>query len=114
MSDVVRVWAKRPFGYGTFPRLSRGQVFELSRQPNDEKLLRLGYVEELRKNVTTFQCAVCGAEFIGESERLSHGQTVHATRVRTPFEEDQLLEREEKLLAEVAPLNLENTAASKK
>lgn len=114
MAGGTRVWAKRPFGYGRYPRLSRGQVFELGTQPNDEKLMRLGYVEELTKDVTTFQCAICGAEFIGESERLSHGRIDHPTRERTPLEEDQLLDREEKFLNEVAPLNLDNTAASKK
>jgi len=108
------VWAKRPFGYGRFAPLSRGQVFELSGNANDEKLVRLGYVAELESNAVTFECSVCGGEFVGESERLAHGRSSHITRELSPIEEDQLVEREERMLNEIAPLNLDNTAASRK
>ena len=106
-----KVWAKRPIGYGT-QEIDRGQVFELAGARNDQKLLRLGYVEEWAgKSKDLVECAACGAQFIGGDERRGHYEKRHV-RVLSPEEEDARADREERFLAEVAPLHLEKTEAS--
>lgn len=106
-----KVWAKRPIGYNS-QEIDRGQVFELAGARNDEKLLRLGYVEEWPgKPKDLVECAACGAQFIGGDERRGHYEKRHV-RVLSPEEEDSRAEREERFLAEVAPLHLEKTEAS--
>lgn len=105
--------ARRPIGYdGT--QLDRGQVFVLTGARNDEKLVRLGYIGPLSKRDETYACGECGAEFIGIAERNAHGDERHRTRELTPYEEDQRLERQERLLETVAPLHLDKTLASQK
>jgi hypothetical protein len=106
-----RYWARRPFGYSG-RQLDRGQVLTLTGAVNDEKLVRLGYVARVERNDTTYQCAECGAEFIGISERSSHGNTRHRERELDPHEEDALVERQERMLEQVAPLYLDKTTAS--
>lgn len=106
-----KVWAKRPIGYGN-QEIDRGQVFELAGARNDSKLLRLGYIEEWAgKPRDLVECAACGARFIGGDERRGHYEKRHV-RVLSPEEEDNRAEREERFLAEVAPLHLEKTEAS--
>jgi hypothetical protein len=51
--------ARRPFDYAG-KALDRGQVFELAGSRNDEKLLRLRYVEEWKgKDKDLHECAAC-------------------------------------------------------
>lgn len=109
-ADLKRYVARRPFDYGRLS-LDRGQVFELAGAPNDERLVRLGFVAQHDDSVTAI-CSVCGGEFIGESERRGHGDKQHSGRQLSPFEEDQRAEREERQLQQIAPLHLEKSAAS--
>jgi len=106
MATKRRYWAKRPFGYAG-QDLDRGQIVELISARNDEKLIRLGYFAPVEKKAETFRCAVCGAEFIGPAERTYHGDKRHSGKVLTPEEEDRRAEREERLMEELAPLNLD-------
>ena len=109
----VRVFARRPFDYGAL-ELDRGQVFELAGAANDEKLTRLGYCAEVDKGAEMSECSECHAEFIGLAEKVGHGQKRHPEVPFTPDQIDRMEEREEKRLDVVAPLYLENTAASRR
>jgi len=108
-----KCWARRPFTYAG-QELDRGQITELVGARNDEKLVRLGYLAPVEGKAEIYQCAVCGAEFIGYAEREYHGDKRHSDKVRTPEDEIRMLEREEKLMEEVAPLNLDKTARKRK
>ncbi len=113
MADIAI--ARRPMGYGArYPQLDRGQVFELTGQPNDEKLVRLGYCEVIPETYETSDCGRCGARFIDDATRAAHGRNKHIDRVLTPLEEDQRADREERQLQELAPLNMEKTEASQR
>lgn len=108
---MAQYFARRPFGYGRLGNLDRGQVVELQGAPNDEKLIRLGYLmEHSGRDVSA--CGECGAEFIGDAERAAHGKDRHRERPLTPAEEDAQIERKERMLSQVAPLFYENTKAS--
>lgn len=137
-----RYFARRgPFGYGSHDVLDRGQVIILERLANDEKLVRLGYLEPLSENVETYTCAECGAEFIGEPERRGHGDRRHRVDPYDRFDPnataapmtggrdrgqrlanaqamrgDVLAEQaaETALLNDVAPIYWDKTAASQK
>lgn len=101
-----------PFDYAG-QGYDRGQLIQLGGYPNDDRLIRLGYVAALEKGAEIYDCAVCGGRFIGLRERTQHGDKRHAPpRVMTPAEEDAAAESEERMLDTVAPLYLEKTAAS--
>lgn len=105
------VFARRPIGYGD-KQMDRGQVFELAGARNDEKLVRLQYVEEWKgKKSDLHECAACGAQFVGGNERQGHYEKRHLRVELSPEEEDRRLDREERMLAEVAPLALDKVAA---
>lgn len=105
------VFARRPFGYAG-KELDRGQVFDLVSARNDEKLLRLQYVEEWKgKKSDLHECAACGAQFVGGNERQGHYERRHLRVVLSPEQEDARLEREERMLNEVAPLALDKVGA---
>lgn len=106
------VWAKRPIGYDG-EELDRGQLFRLKHCKNDEKLLRINYVGE-PPDEDSYTCVECGGEFIGIAERDAHGKNRHSSQTLTPFQEDERQEREERMLAQVAPLDLSKTKASSK
>ncbi|MGA9772355.1 MAG: hypothetical protein WBV94_25200 [Blastocatellia bacterium] len=110
-----KMWARRPIGYNG-RQLDRGQVFELENAPNDEKLVRLGYVAELPRDTKPVECGVCGGKFYDENMRAAHGKERHPDRFRELSDEEleQEEDRRERLLEKVAPLNLEKTAASLK
>lgn len=109
----TRYFVRRPCDYGRLGTLDRGQVISLLGARNDETLVRLAYFAEYTGE--TAVCSVCGAEFVGEPERTAHGNKRHSERDRdlSPAEEDARLEREERMLEQTAPLNLENTKASR-
>jgi len=111
LSMAQRFWAKRPFDYAG-ANLDRGQVFELTGARLDEKLTRLGYIEEVAKRATLHECAGCGAQFVGIGERTGHYEKRHVEKYLTPEEEDARWDREEKMLEVVAPLNMAATAAA--
>lgn len=106
----ARYWARRPLTY-LGVELDRGQVLALKGGPNDERLVRLGYVAELDPHAELVTCADCGAEFVGISERTGHGEARHRPqRPRDPREDDAAAAREERLLEEIAPLYHERAA----
>lgn len=109
----TKYYARRPFDYGD-KQVDRGQVLELLGLRNDEKLIRLGFVLELRRGEHICPCGVCGAQFVGDNELNAHGAMRHANRFQqlSPEEEDRQLDRQEKMLEQVAPLYLDKTAAS--
>jgi hypothetical protein len=65
------------------------------------------------RDASTVTCAPCGAEFIGDGERRGHGDKRHRVRSLDPREEDRLVDREERVLEQVAPLYLDKTAATR-
>lgn len=106
-------FARRPFGYGRVGHLDRGQVTELLGLPNDEKLTRLGYLMQCDPKVVPAECGECGAKFVGDAERAAHGSDRHRDVDLDPLTEDEKAERRERHLEQVAPLFIENSAASK-
>jgi hypothetical protein len=110
---ATRAFARRGgFEYLGKP-LDFGQLFELAGARNDEKLVRLGYVQEWTgKPKDAAKCRVCGAEFISESYRDRHGNARHSERALTPDQEDAQAERDDRFAAEVAPIAWEKTAAA--
>lgn len=69
--------ARRSFGYTADLDVDRGQVFRLTGQINDEKLIRLGYVEPVGAKPSTFPCRTCGKEFVDPGVRDGHGRFRH-------------------------------------
>lgn len=59
--------------------LERGEVFQLRNQPNDFKLLRYDYVEEIdedtEKNIA--RCLGCGREFADGSYQRAHNRAAN-------------------------------------
>lgn len=110
----VLVWARRGFGYDHELDVDRGQVFKLRGHINDEKLLRLGYVEEFSTSTASYTCAECGMKFVGVLERAGHGKERHRNRNLTPHEEDSQADSRERRENEMAPLYLDKTEASQK
>ena len=71
------VFARRGnWGYGDISVLDAGQMFALGGFRNDEKLVRLGYVEPAGK-AKGFECNRCGSKFIDEHSRDMHGRKRH-------------------------------------
>jgi hypothetical protein len=99
------------FEYAGQP-IDRGLIFPLAGGMNDEKLVRLGYVTLLEGKAETYRCAVCGAEFVGISERTGHGDLRHKQRSLTPEEEDRFEDRQEKQNEQLGPLYLDKTKAA--
>ena len=125
--------------YGNIP-LERGRLIRMLGLANDQKMLRLEYIEELLNpdGVTPSECGVCGAEVVGILERDGHFKRAHrdvlAARERTvqdltargtygpndvgfhpqstpdDIETEQIIQREN----EISPLRLDKTAASRK
>ena len=110
MADLY--YARRPFGYGD-GMLDAGQVVELGGFINDEKLVRLGYLEKVKGKVAPLECRVCPSKFLDDGARQRHGNRTHSKRVLDPREEDARIEREARLLQEVAPLYLDKTAEAR-
>ena len=112
--QVPRFVARRTFGYSR-QELDVGQVITLAGAPNDEKLVRLGYLVELDPRAETHRCAECGQDFSTFGARDAHGSRRHRPRAAMdPLEEDAAAEREERVLDREAPLYLEKTLASQK
>jgi hypothetical protein len=115
------------FGYAG-KNYDRGQIIELIGAPNDEKLLRLGYISELKeKSPRILECGECGAKFLEDSARVAHGRRHHPARERipemvpavtSPLGDDPRVfvdtdgDREERRRMESTPLYLDKTQAS--
>lgn len=69
--------------YGTIP-LERGRLIRMRGYQNDQKMLRLEYIEEVVDPgmVTPSECGACGGEFIGMAERDQHYQRAHKDILR--------------------------------
>ena len=63
-----KVWARKTFNYNG-SELEQGEVFDLIGARNDEKLLRVGYLEEVKEEV--IHCT-CGKKFVHEVNHLAH------------------------------------------
>lgn len=80
-----RYWCRWPSGftYGGLA-LDAGQVFALRQLRNDADLVRLGYVRPLEGKPRLAHCGVCGAQFLDEARRDSHGRKRHSGRGDAP------------------------------
>lgn len=119
-------WARRPFDYAGVS-LDRGQLLGLAGARNDQKLDRLGYIVALRKSDQRFPCRKCPAQFVDLNTLNAHGTKRHSDRelkAEVPYSprgatvddnlaETQAFEREQRQMDEIAPLNLDNTAANR-
>jgi len=110
-ASTKKYYARRAFDYGP-QSLDRGQVFTLGDYPNNERLIRLGYIAEVPRGSDTYICELDGAEFIGEAERRAHGDKITKRAALDPDEQDRFDEREERIANQVAPLYLDKTAAT--
>lgn len=95
---------------GNTLHLSPGQVFKLAGYPNDEKLVRLGYLAKVTKasmpSGKPFPCRKCGAFFTTERGRDKHGYEKHEqASLRNPHLQ-RLYDRTQELLSMGRRLNL--------
>ena len=67
-----RYISKRSFDYDSGIKFEHGQIVELRGLPNDEKLLRLGYVLPYSKDGTEQECIQCGKSFGSTSGYVMH------------------------------------------
>ena len=116
MSTQKSYWARRPFDYSDDVGYDRGEfIGPLGGLTNDEALIRLQYVGEFKSkaaNPRLFPCRECGKKFIEEALREMHGRTRHRARTLSPEQAERAEDKEERMLEQVAPLNLERTKAS--
>ncbi|MEO8483333.1 MAG: hypothetical protein ABI634_14060 [Acidobacteriota bacterium] len=136
-SGTASYVARRPFTYdGT--ELDRDQIFTLTGQPNDEALVRLGYVKEFTG--APIACGECGHAFGSAGALQHHGTLRHRPqedqrpvmaarqpgesdfdydRRRDAFEravvaqEESKAEADEAALEQARPLNWQNTRATR-
>src|SRR2546428_3737351 len=73
---LVRV--RRPQGFYAEIKMELGRVFKLRGERNDEKLVRLGWLEP--HTGPALACRSCGAEFASEATRTTHGEATHTRR----------------------------------
>lgn len=102
-----KYFTRFPFTYAGKP-LDRGQIFELTGQANDEKLVRLGYVMTLNPRDPVSNCGRCGAKFIGDDYRDGHGKIRHSGNPVT----HEVLEAEQQRAMQRTPLKLDKTKAT--
>lgn len=119
-------WARRAFDY-LGESLDRGQIVSLQGALNDKKLDRLGYITALRRTDQVFPCRYCASQFVDLNTLNAHGAKRHSDKERradVPFSprgatvdenaaETQAFEKEQKAADQIAPLNLDKTAASR-
>jgi hypothetical protein len=109
--------ARRTFDYDESLSLDRGQCFNLHGYPADEKLIRLGYVEEYRERDRPLPCRCCGATFMDMGSLNMHGNKRHSGEDRQSLvptgdmraQQDIAAERAMIRENEVAPLYLDKT-----
>lgn len=89
----VRVMVKIPMGYGRITHADRGQIIELEGMPNDDRLLKLGYVTKIGTKDETYECSECGAPFASMGYRSAHAMMRHPGRELTDDEIDKLEDR---------------------
>jgi hypothetical protein len=111
-----------------------GAVFPLGGFVNDEKLLRLGFLEKVDGTPKLAQCGACGTKFLSGRYRTAHGDRRHApeplvagdlgsaleglgyspTGIEGAIVPDLTGDAEERRLNHEAPIYWEKTAASQK
>lgn len=69
--------ARRAFKYNGID-LDRGQVLSLQQCPNDDQLLRLGFLSKLQADQPLSKCGLCGEIFISDRQLMHHGDRLHA------------------------------------
>lgn len=69
--------------YGEIP-LERGRLIRMHGFANDQKMLRLEYIEKIMDpgSVHPSECGQCGGEFIGMAERDQHFKRAHKDVLR--------------------------------
>lgn len=103
--------ARRTFDYAADLALDRGQIFKLRGEPNDEKLIRLGYVEPLSVRHEVFDCQHCPAKFTDYTVLAGHNKFRHAGM--TEHEQAERLEKLQSREQTVAPLYDDKTMAQR-
>ena len=108
-TEKKRVFARWQFQYTNDLYVHRHQVFELVGARNDEKMLKMGYMELMKPGQRTFQAPNGGPHFISEEardeyERERRRKEVRAGLPEDPVEEDARQARREKRLMEESPL----------
>lgn len=134
-------WCRRPFDYDSRLSFDREQIVELRGLRNDEKLIRLGYVQEMKgEDFHVSECPQCQAKFISMNGRDGHVKERHRqfvadrevppTKIYPGRERDELYDghgqrvdigvstdavdaERERELDNIAPLHLDKTAASR-
>ena len=77
-SKSGQVQALFEFGYDDkLGTVDRGQVFTLAEHVNDEVLVRLRYVVEVKTSTSLYECGECGRQFVDEGTRTAHGDLWH-------------------------------------
>ncbi len=104
MATKQLFWAARPFGYAG-KQLDRGMVFELVGSRNDEKLIGMAYIQPVAAKAQLVECPGCGAQFVGHDTKAGHYEKRHIEH--NAREEDSMADREERMLDQIAPLNLQ-------
>jgi len=113
MSEMYAARRSMTYGRnGEEKQLDRGQILQLTGEVNDEKLVRLAYVELVSKGVTIVECGKCGARFKTDETLASHGRERHRNLKLTPKEEDERTDKRHKFEDAIAPLDMTKTKAS--
>lgn len=137
--DVYRVRHGGTWRYNDIPA-DTGVVFELQGCVNDEKLIRLGFIEKMPSGVKLAslpRCSLCGLRFDTDRARNVHGDRRHTDRgelieagalppmagagysdsglpVDGVMVQDLTGDREERQMEREAPLYLDQTIASRR
>lgn len=110
MPGFVCRWG--PMDYDDGMSLDPGQLFDIREHCNNERLLRLGYIEAFTGG-ESYQCSECGAQFTSIQLRSEHGDRRHRVRYEfDPDTEDESVERDMRLANARSPLYLDKTLAS--
>lgn len=70
--------------------LDHGEVFELTGQVNDQKLIDLGYIARVPDYARLARCEVCGARFLSHSAGTRHATRSHGPKARAVSEDASL------------------------
>lgn len=69
--------------------MSPGQLFRMRGLPNDDRLVRLGFVETITGKPERFDCRICGASFVDMRTRDAHGFARHEVSDTIEYREPQ-------------------------
>lgn len=81
MAATEKYWARRPIPHYAGKPIDRGQVMTLGGYRNDERLIRLGYLQLIEeKNPRLPECGECGEKFVESRFLTAHGRARHRNR----------------------------------